>query len=188
MDHATVPGDVERFPDLLRLVGEGGRGGHGRRTRHVRDLERRDLVAAKGPLAHHRLAIVVKRGNPKRIAAPQDLAQPGRKVYIEGLEGCQVGTAARDLLDLNDIVLKRPAVTMNGETPSLATVADFIKAGALDAAVVWDSAAGRMQGDLDVIALPAEQNVAVNIVAVLLRSARNTATALRFVSYERCQP
>jgi len=149
--------------------------------RHVRTLERRDLVAAKAPLAHHQLAIVVKRGNPKRLTSPKHLARPGVKVYLEGPKGCQVGNAGALMLAKNGVALAKNDVTLDGEPPSMRNLREFFDAGLLDAAIVWTSAGPKLREGLDVVAVPADRNVAVNVVAVLLRSSRRTAAAERLI-------
>jgi len=149
--------------------------------RHLRDAERNDLVAAKVPVAVLHLAVVVAKGNPKNIRGLKDLARPGVRTYVESPTGCQVGNATRRLLAGSRVRVTSPAVTMDGQAPSLSTVAAFIKAGLLDAAVVWDSTAGRLSGQLDTVAIAPARNVSVNVVGVVPRSAPDPGLAEAFV-------
>jgi len=153
--------------------------------RHVRAAERQDVVAAKLPVAVLRLALVVGKGNPKHIRGLSDLSRPGLRVFVEDPNGCQVGEASRRLLHRNKVVPAASAAAGDGERATLRTIADFIEGGKLDVAVVWDEAAGRLRGKLDVVSIPPEQNVKVNLVAVVFRFARSQALAERFVLFLR---
>ncbi len=151
--------------------------------RHVRTIERRDLAAAKLPVAFHRLAILVAKGNPKGIGELKDLARPGIRVYVEDPNGCQVGEATRQLLSRNRIELAPAAAKPGGPRPTLRTAPELIERGLLDAAVVWDSAAERLAGRLDTIAIPPARNVKVNIVAVRFRFSPEPALAERLLLF-----
>lgn len=153
--------------------------------RHVRRAERDDVVAAKLPLAFLKLAIVVAKGNPKGIRRVADLARPGVRVYVEDPNGCQVADATARLLAANHLRIAPARATMDGKGPGPRTVGEFIRAGRLDAAIVWDLAAERMRGRLDVVEIPAPRNVGVNVVAVLFRFAGQKALAERFLLHQR---
>ncbi len=153
--------------------------------RHVRSLERRNLVAAKLPLAHHRLAILVKAGNPKGIRGLNDLSRSGLRVYVEDPGGCQVGAATARLLARNKVVVPAPALPPGVAAPNLRNAARYIQTDLLDAAIVWDSTARRPGSGLGVVQIPLEQNENVNIVAVVLRSSNHKALAEQFVFFLR---
>jgi ABC-type molybdate transport system substrate-binding protein/SAM-dependent methyltransferase len=153
--------------------------------RHVRTIERRDLAAAKLPVAFHRLAILVAKGNPKGIGDLKDLARPHLRVYVEDPNGCQVGEATQRLLARSRIKLAPAAAKRGGPAPTLRTAPELIERGLLDAAVVWDSAAGRLAGRLDTVAIPPARNVKVNIVAVRFRFSPEPALAERLLLFLR---
>ena len=151
--------------------------------RHVRTIERRDLAAAKLPVAFHRLAILVAKGNPKGIGDLKDLARPHLRVYVEDPNGCQVGDATRQLFARNHIEPPPAAAKRRGPAPTLRTAPELIERGLLDAAIVWDSAAERLTRRLDAIAIPPARNVRVNIVAVLFRFSPEPALAEQFMLF-----
>jgi len=153
--------------------------------RHVRALERADQVAAKMPLAHHRLAILVRAGNPKHIREVADLARPDLRVYVEDPAGCQIADATRRLLDAHHVTVGSAEVRLQGEAPNARSAARFIRAGHLDATFVWDSMAGGPPDGTEVLRIPPEANVTVNLVAVVPRSAAQKALAERLIRFLR---
>ena len=152
--------------------------------RHIRAAERENVVAAKVPVAALRLAILVAKGNPKGIRGLKDLQRKGLRVYTESPQGCQVGTATADLLAANGVRIAGPPAA-EGKRPSLRSAPRLIRAGLLDAAIVWDSTAGRLAGQVDVVGIPPARNVSVNIVAIRLRSSPNPALAEQFMGFLR---
>lgn len=151
--------------------------------RHVRRAEQRGLVAAKLPLVTLHLALVVPKGNPKGIAGLADLKRPGMHVYTEDVKGCQLGEATQRLLKKNDIRIGSPDVRRNGKPPTLRTFVDFLNAGLLDAAIVWDATARQLCDQVQTIEIPPADNVAVNVVAVVLRFASYPELAQRLAVY-----
>ncbi len=155
--------------------------------RQVRRAEREDVVAAKVPLFTLNLAIVVKKGNPRRITGLGDLARAGMRVFIESPQGCQIGGATQRLLRKHGIAVKCPDVRLEGKPPTLRSCPRFLEAGLLDAAIVWDSAARQLTDKVDTVPIPAAQNVPVNVVAIVFRFARHGELAERLMSFLRSE-
>lgn len=153
--------------------------------RHVRALEKDNLVAAKLPLAFLRLAIIVKKGNPKNIRGLADLARPGVRVFLENPKGCQLATATRQLLAANKMTLEAAEVKLSGRPPTPHTAPQFIEAGVLDAAILWDSAAAKLAkaGGFEAVDIPVDRNVTANVVAVRFRFSPGPGTARQLMLF-----
>jgi len=147
--------------------------------RHVRRAEDRGVVARKIVLAELRLAMVVRKGNPKRIACLDDLTRAATRVFIESPRGCQLGNATEQLLRLNGLRIA-PAASVDGCPLSPGNFVQFLESGRIDAAVVWDSTARKLAGRVDVVPIAGARNVRVNIVGVVFRFARHPERAAEF--------
>jgi len=82
------------------------------------------------------IGIVVKKGNPRGVKTLADLAQPNLKVGLCNAEQSTLGYMTRGMLKssgLNDSVRKNVVV----ETPTADLLVTQIRAGALDAAIVY---------------------------------------------------
>jgi molybdate transport system substrate-binding protein len=82
------------------------------------------------------IGIVVKKGNPRGVKTLADLAQPNLKVGICNAEQSTLGYMTRGMLKssgLNDSVRKNVVV----ETPTADLLVTQLRAGALDAAIVY---------------------------------------------------
>ena len=82
------------------------------------------------------IGIVVKKGNPRGVKTLADLAQPNLKVGLCNAEQSTLGYMTRGMLKssgLNDSVHKNVVV----ETPTADLLVTQIRAGALDAAIVY---------------------------------------------------
>jgi ABC-type molybdate transport system substrate-binding protein len=82
------------------------------------------------------IGIVVKKGNPLGVKTLADLAQPNLKVGLCNAEQSTLGYMTRGMLKssgLNDSVRKNVVV----ETPTADLLVTQIRAGALDAAIVY---------------------------------------------------
>ena len=82
------------------------------------------------------IGIVVKKGNPRGVKTLADLAQPNLKVGLCNAEQSTLGYMTRGILKssgLNDSVRKNVVV----ETPTADLLVTQLRAGALDAAIVY---------------------------------------------------
>ncbi len=82
------------------------------------------------------IGIVVKKGNPRGVKTLADLAQPNLKVGLCNAEQSTLGYMTRGMLKssgLNDSVRKNVVV----ETPTADLLVTQLRAGALDAAIVY---------------------------------------------------
>ncbi|HYR59506.1 MAG TPA: substrate-binding domain-containing protein, partial [Chthoniobacteraceae bacterium] len=98
------------------------------------------------------IGIVVKKGNLRGIRTLADLAQPGLRVGITNAEQSTLGYMVRGMLrdsGLNDAVRKNVVV----EVPTADFLINQMRAGALDAAIVYRVNAAPQREHLDYIAI-----------------------------------
>ncbi len=150
---------------------------------HVRRAEAEDIVAVKWPLAVLRPAIAVAAGNPKSIHGLRQLGTTGLRVFIEQPGRCQMGAATALLLAKNQVVVKPAQVTLDGGGPTMQNLKPFFKQGLLDAAIVWRSSKSCLAPELELVEIPAQENIRVNLVALVPRFSRQPDEALELVRY-----
>jgi len=151
--------------------------------RHVRRAEEQNCVTRKIPLVTLRPAIVVRKGNPKRITALADLTRRDMRVFLESPKGCQLGNATAMLLARHHLKIVPSDTRMDGRPPSVRTAASFLTSNRLDAAIVWDSTARRLSDRVDMVPIPRDRNVDVHVVGVIFRFSPNPDMAAQFLRF-----
>jgi molybdenum ABC transporter molybdate-binding protein len=98
----------------------------------------RGLVAADYPLAEMRPLIAVPRGNPRGIAALDDLLDPGLRLAIANPDAAAIGAVVRAALD--PVGRWRPLADHAAVvTTTVTEAATAVKLGSVDAAIVYDA-------------------------------------------------
>ena len=96
----------------------------------------RGLAESPRAVAVFRPVILVAKGNPRAIRAVADLTRPGLRVGIGEERTTAIGKTTLALLKRNHIPVKRvPFVYRAGRIDELANA---VRLGSIDAAVVWD--------------------------------------------------
>ncbi len=136
------------------------------------------------------MALIVAKGNPKKIARALDLAKPG-------VSFARV-TGEKDLATARTVEFLKRAATLEGDAAmgarliegaaAAASIPDAlaaVKTGKADASVVYYSAAVAAKDDLDVIRFPASVNLseAIRNAATVPGTARHPAEATAFVAF-----
>jgi len=154
---------------------------------YVREARSLGLVREILPIARQHLVLVVKRGNPKKIAAVADLLRAEVKVAIPSPERAAVGKIAKRALSAADqwTAIERQIHDLPAKISVVGTVteaAQAVKVGTTDAAIVWDATA--WQFDLQAVEVPTlrDQTIEPAAIGVLAGSRRPTA-ALHFARY-----
>ena len=142
-----------------------------------------DLVESKTAVTYFVPVIVVRKGNPKGIAALADFFRDDVKVGLGRPDGPQIGRIAKDIFARNglDAAKLDPARTMHSATVNELGV--WVKTGRIDAAVVWDAIAANLADSTDVVAIPKEKNVISHVVIGLMKSSQDKALARRFIDF-----
>ena len=111
------------------------------------------------------IVIAVPRGNPKNVHTLADLAQPGLRVGLSNAEQATLGFMTQAMLksmNLYDSVMKNVVV----QVPTSDFLINQMRAGGLDAAIVYKVNVQPQAEHLESIPLPADKAKAVQPFAV----------------------
>ena len=131
-------------------------------------------------IAYRRSAILVPAGNPGGIHSLQDLARPGVSVAIsvlDCLKGLWEDIAAR--LDLLEGIRRNITYHANG----CIAIVEAVAQGKVDAAFGWTAFAHLAPGRIEIIELPAGQDVLRGTGVGLLAFARRPEAAKAFMDF-----
>jgi molybdate transport system substrate-binding protein len=130
-------------------------------------------------------AIIVPKGNPKRINGLDDLARTDLRVGIADPDGVCVGLYAVEILDANRLMARvRP--NLHGMVESCAKVASMVPLGTADAVLGWREFAAWNPDAMEAVLLAPEQVPRLAYVpAIKVRGTRNPQGAEEFVRFLR---
>ncbi len=140
-------------------------------------------IVAKGErrtIACRRSALIVPAGNPKGVRSLEDLARPGVRVgvsVLDCLKGLWEDIAARE--GLLDAVRRNIAFHANG----CIAIVEAVAQGKVDVAFGWSAFAHLAPGRIEVVELPAGQQVLRGTGVGLLRFAHQPAAAKTFMEF-----
>ena len=140
-------------------------------------VEDRKLVACFVPV------IVVRKGNPKGIRRLGDLLKPGVKLGLGNPEACQIGRLCEQIFVKNKM---NPAAVRDRTAFSSPTVHEIgvkVQTRAIDAGIVWDAVAANFARDVDVVKIPAAQNLISRVAIGRLACAKNKRLARQFMEF-----
>ncbi len=146
------------------------------------DGEVRGIVARgqRRTIACRRSAIIVPAGNPKGVRTVQDMARPGVRVgvsVLDCLKGLWEDIAAR--LGLLEGIRRNITFHANG----CIAIVEAVAGGKVDAAFGWSAFAHLAPGRIEVVELPAGQQVLRGTGVGLLTFAQAPEAARRFMEF-----
>ena len=139
------------------------------------------LIAETIPLASTRLAIAVRKGNPRGIGALPDLLRGDVRLAQASPDAAAAGKLTRDALMRTGQWDSLEARTLVFK-PTVNDVANDVKLGTVDAAIVWTAFATQYP-ELAMIAVPELADARAHIAVAVLRDSANPTAALRFARY-----
>jgi len=148
---------------------------------YILKAREKGLVAESLPVAYMSPVIAVQKGNPKGISKVEDLLGEGLKVAVCNPEQAAVGRSARRALEGSDHWdrLVKVAEVMK---PKVTDLANDVKLGTVDAAIVWDSTVA-MYPELEAIRDPLLDKERVNVTLGIVSSSSSPSSALRFARF-----
>jgi molybdate transport system substrate-binding protein len=128
-----------------------------------------------------RMVVAVRQGNPLRIHSFEDLLRPGVRVALANPDAAAIGKLARELLEPSGqwAALEQHATVFK---PTVSDLANDVKLGAADAALVWDATV-RLYPDLEAVVFPPIDRGRQQVAAAVLACSRQPAAALQFAHY-----
>lgn len=149
------------------------------------EMEYMDQAKAKGflvnaqPAATMTTVIVTPKGK-QDVQSLQDLAKPGLKVGLGSYPEVAVGVAAKKVLDKAGLW---EAVQKNVTVGALNVVelANSVKIGALDAAIVWDATAHLVKDDVRIVQIDPKYSYKTTVLLGTLKFTRHPDKAQSFM-------
>ncbi len=127
--------------------------------------------------ATNSLEIIVRRGNPSKIAALSDLSTPGI-VYITCAPDVPIGTYGAQ-------VLQKAGVTLSPASfePDVKGIVAKVSAGEADAGIVYATDVSATKGVAEGVAIPANVNVIAKYPIAAISSSGNNAAAQAWITF-----
>ena len=144
------------------------------------------------PIAHQRPVVAVRKDSKKQINTLDDLLSPGISIALADPEQAAIGKAVRTSLEniatngTNRWKQLEERVTADGVfKPTVTDVANDVRIGAVDAALVWDSTVAMPEYAevLKAVLLPELESDPDLISVAVLRSSPDPTAALRFARF-----
>lgn len=157
-----APADVFASADLQQM-------------RRVVELGR--VGAAPEVFARNELAIVTAKGNPHGIHTLADFAAHDGRVLLCAPE-VPAGRYAREVLEKKGL-----SVRSASDEPSVLAVVNKLRLGLVDVAIVYRTDHARAPDELELVEIPAADNVAAEYPIAVLEGAEAPAPAARFVAF-----
>jgi len=152
------------------------------------ELARKDhLIDEVIPLASMSPVIAVKKGNPKQVAGPTDLMRPGLRIALCNPQAASIGQVTKNLFTKaglwND--LEAAAKDRGVFKPTVNDIANDVRLGTVDAAIVWDTTVRQADyaSQLDALPIEGAQAFAVETPVAVLRTTTSAPSALHFARY-----
>ena len=151
---------------------------------HVETGRKKGLLAEAIPVAVLTPVIAVAKGNPKSIQSVRDFTREDLRVALCAPESASVGKQTELLLDglgLKDAVMQ--AVRAHGVVkPTVNDVANDVKIGVMDAAVVWNATV-KDYPELEAVPLENSGPYRQSVFVTILKDSTQPTAALRFARY-----
>jgi molybdate transport system substrate-binding protein len=127
--------------------------------------------------------LLVKKGNPKEVRTLQDLLKPGVQVGLGDARACAIGRTSVALLEKNGLRDADLAKNVVYRSTTVNELANHVKAGQVDAAIVWDATAAQYPDVAEAVPIPAERNLLVKVEVCVLKFTEAREQAERFCEF-----
>jgi len=127
--------------------------------------------------------LVVKKGNPHKLATISDLARPGLKVLLPNPDFSTCGEMVFELMEkkgIKDAVLKNVG---NAMFRSHADIGNKMKLGVADAAMMWNGVAHNYKDSIDIVRLPYEYKNEIRVGVIGLSYSKQQAEVKKFLEF-----
>ncbi|MEU5218142.1 molybdate ABC transporter substrate-binding protein [Streptomyces sp. NPDC020807] len=145
------------------------------------DTKSMDKVRAEtGPpavIAKNRLVIATGEGNPFKVDALKDLADPKLKVVLAAPE-VPAGKYSKKILDAQKIAVKPVS-----QEPNVRSVLSKVELGEADAGLVYRTDAESAKDKVDAVEIPDDQNAVAQYPAAALKGSKHAEAAEAFVAW-----
>jgi molybdate transport system substrate-binding protein len=150
---------------------------------YVEMARTKGLIASEKPICYFAPVIMVKKGNPKGVKTLSDLLKAGTRIGQGDQKTAAVGRIMPKLLALNtiDTAAWRKNVVLSA--PTVNELANAVKLGTLDAAIVWNATAAMYSKEADVVTIDKAHNFFPEVGGAVLNLTKNKDAAVAFVDF-----
>ncbi|MFQ6132112.1 MAG: molybdate ABC transporter substrate-binding protein [Armatimonadota bacterium] len=150
---------------------------------YVEQAEEADLIVSAVDACYFVPVILVPKGNPQAIESVADLARPGIRIGFGDPEACAIGRVTDKILEKNGVDLSQVAENIVFRSLTVNELGVQVKAGKIEATIVWDAIAAGYSEEGEVVAIPAEDNVISTVPVAVLRSSQHPELAESFQAF-----
>jgi molybdenum ABC transporter molybdate-binding protein len=146
---------------------------------YTNEARKKGLVAETIPVAWMKAGYGVAKGNPKQLSSLADLKNEELRIGIGNPEAASVGRFTKKVLNKHGAWEGfEPAVTF----PTVNELANAIKLGTIDAAILWDAVAYQYP-EVDFVSLPEFDAEKKDVTVAVATTTKNPTAALRFCRF-----
>ncbi len=127
--------------------------------------------------------ILVAKGNPKGIGQLSDLLRPGLKIGLGNPKACAIGRKSKKIFAKNGIDYSLLADNLKYSSLTVNELGMQIKAGSLDAVIVWDAIASFYSDVAQEVAIPVEKNIISTVNIGVLSFTKHRQLAEGFTEF-----
>lgn len=142
---------------------------------------KRGLLDMRLPVATMRAVVAVPQGNPKKIASWHDLLKPDVRIAQGSVEATAIGKLLKASLSARGLWDALESRTTVFKT-TVNEVANDVKAGAVDAGIVFDAVLHDYK-TLEAVPLPELGPIEAHVAVGVLKASRQAGRARHFVRY-----
>jgi len=149
---------------------------------YLKQAEERGFVLTSRVVAQMSTAVIVQKGNPKRILGLKDLTREGLRIGMGDAKAVAAGRAANETL-VKAGILKQVEPNIAMTALNVVELGIGVKLNHLDAAIVWDATAYLFRDDVETLTLPDEWRVDAPVPVAVLKFSTSPAEARRFTDF-----
>ncbi len=148
---------------------------------YLKEASKLGLIAETQPLAYLSPVIAVKKGNPKNIAAIEDLLKEDISFSLGNPDAASIGKYTKKILESHDLweAVKEAATVFK---PTVNEVANDIRIGAVDAGIIWDATVNQYE-ELDFVHTQLFDGFTKQVTVGVLSFSEQPTAALGFLRY-----
>ncbi len=146
--------------------------------------KQKGLVREQIPIADMRPVIAVQKGNPKNIKAVADLLRADVRVALGNPDQAAIGKTTRRLLTDSGhwVDVEKHTRDKGVFKPTVPEVANDVKVGSVDAAIIWDAVCNQYP-DLEAVRTPELDAGTSHITVGVMTASKQPTAALRFARF-----
>jgi molybdate transport system substrate-binding protein len=155
-------------------------------VRYVQQAEAEGLIASSVDACYFIPVILVAKRSAKPVGTLADLAAPGLWLGFGDPEACAIGRVTEEIIEKAGI---RDEIEANVVFRSLTAneLGLQVKAGKLDATIVWDAIARQYRDVAEIVQIPRDANVVSTAPVAVLRSSEHPELARKFQEFVTSQ-